>query len=268
MKNPISSSKTLLAVAVATLGTCLTASAQLVQLNSGNPTEDVNALPTATIGAGGYDLFDTEGGPAYPSGEFTATGNLTNLPSYVSGVTEEDTPINSGGDSQITVAAESYTYFTGVLQNYVYNNNVNSAPLAKIVLQGTVPSSFDLGLLADNLYADGTTLYSLSLYNGATNVQIGNTLSVNSTATGRSAKNDFYFAEVSDPNPLAGTDGDYLIVSGSSTAYVSGQSGNNPVNLGGLTFDVATTPEPSSYALMLGGLGLLAFMVRRSVSRL
>ena len=249
------------------MGSSFTASAQLVQVDSGNPTENVNAIPTATIGSAGYDLFDTEGGPAYPTGEFTATGDLENLPGYVSSVTDEGSPLNSGGDSQITVDGESYTYFTGVFQNDTYNNNVNTAPLAKIVLQGTVPSSFDLGFLADNYYTDGTTTFTLALYNGLTNAPIGTTLTVNSTATGRSAKNDFYFAQVSDPNPLAGTDGDYLIVSGSSTTYVSGPSGNNMVSLGGLTFDAATTPEPSTYALVGLGMALLITTVRNRRSR-
>jgi hypothetical protein len=42
---------------------------------------------------------------------------------------------------------------------------------------------------------------------------------------------------------------------------------HDPARLGPLTFEVAPVPEPSTYALLLVGLALLAFMARRRVVR-
>jgi proteasome assembly chaperone (PAC2) family protein len=74
-----------------------------------------------------------------------------------------------------------------------------------------------------------------------------------STADPRS-NNEFYYADVTG----AGA-GDYLAILGNTSNTDKGDQ----VTLGGVTFDtVATTPEPSTYALMLGGLGMLALVAR------
>jgi len=85
---------------------------------------------------------------------------------------------------------------------------------------------------------------------------------------------NFYFNAVSEAD---GTDGASGItnVNGqnggsglfySNAAYYGGEEAYNTNGLSGATYTVVPTPEPSTWALLLGGLGLLAFgRMRRSI---
>jgi hypothetical protein len=260
MKTPL---KTLITLLGATLGTCLTASAQLMQVNSGNPILNVNPVPSSTqgpsndggtTGSNGYEFFKTTA----TDGHFTDTGDIISPTSYVSSITPLTGESASGSNSQLVIAGTDY--FTGELSNTIFGNQTtNSADLAKVVLGGSgATPTFDIGFLADNSAFSGTSLYTLSLYSGVTNTQIGTTLAVNSTTTGSTNADDFYYAQVTDPT--GGANGDYLVISAGSSLY--GNAINDAVALGGVTFDTVTAPEPTTYALLGLGMAFLFMTVR------
>ena len=262
-----------LVAALAFCGAGLPASAALAQLDGGAATTEPSSASTTvpsttygpsntgTTGTAGYQFYDTASaeGPTL----FNSTGTIGTLPSYVTSTTVEGGQATSGSDSQITLGSDQY--FTGSDLGNIYSHQaVNSVDLLKITLGGTGNAFFDLGILSNNSSFDANTLYTLSLYNGATNAQIGTTLTVNSTASAYTAENNFYYAQVYDPNP--GTNGDYLILAGGSSLFdpTAVPQAVYDVGLGGVTFD--TLPEPSTYGLLgLGALAMLVVVRRRLV---
>jgi PEP-CTERM motif len=241
------------AIAIFALNT--NSSAQtLSALDGGAVTLNVNTIPTTMQGPSNSGSTGTDGSYFFDVAQVfpgTFTGDLSNLPTYVTsvaGFAESD----SGADSQITVGGT--TYFTGI--SFDFANDPAPLTLATITLGSSIPASFNLGLLSDNSYQSSNAFYSLALFNSS-NVQLGSTLAVNSTITGDTHQNDFYYANVQG----AGA-GDYIKVYAAGTAPTPGVQ----VSLGGVTFDTVTTPEPTTWALMFAGLGVLVLVARRKVS--
>ena len=112
-----------------------------------------------------------------------------------------------------------------------------------ITLSGSVPSSFTLGLLLDNTSdpKSNSSLLQVSLDGGTP-------VSANTTDPGDFDTNNFFFVTVTGASA-----GDSLVVTSSSVDSVN-------AILGGVTF--STVPEPSSYLLMLAGLGSLGLAQR------
>jgi hypothetical protein len=247
--------KTLLAgILTIGLGQLHTPAAPLVtELNQTNPIV-VNTLPnsttgpsnTGTTGEGGYELFDVTnaGTVAAP-----LAGDVSNLPTYVTGLSADGTQPYRSGFTNITAGTTSYP--SGQL--YVFGTG--ALDLATFELTGTLPTNgFDVDVLRD--YPD-TTSYTLSLYSGTPSPStllssdLLNTAGVkDGTAGNADIENQFFFASVTGASA-----GDYLVISAAAS--------NAQVTLGGISFDsIPTTPEPSTYALMLGGLGALALVAR------
>jgi PEP-CTERM motif len=263
--------KIILAGFVAILVSHANASAQvLTALDAGSPVI-VNSVPSSTLGApspgtgttgeAGYYFFDdyneTPGGP-------NSTGDVYSLPAYVT-ASDIDYDLSSNSDSanptatfttlpyagrysQLEIAGTEYG--TGELYyNVASSDPIVDAPLLKITLGSGLPAGGDfiLGLLHQDgdptpadltvyLYNSGGTLLSTADATGAIN-------------TASAGTNNFYYTEVSG---AAATD--YLVVAG---------SGHYQVTLGGITFDNVAAPEPSTYALMLAGLGFMLVLVRQ-----
>ena len=59
---------------------------------------------------------------------------------------------------------------------------------------------------------------------------------------------------------------DFSVGDFSYANLASGLTGNFTLNSGNLQFTTSAIPEPSTYAMLIGGLGMLAFLRRRSKS--
>jgi hypothetical protein len=209
--------------AIAILAAHSTASAQV--LTALNPTTPVI---TNTITSPNYYLFSA----TLPFGSGV---DVDAAPSYAS-VADDALSYPSGST---TITAGGKTYNSGVQYN-----SPSPTDLATVTLSGA-PASFDLGVLLDY---DDSTVFTLNLYNSSDallSTAVLNPHQGQNTPT----VNQFYYANVADATDT----GDYIVISGDTTGQAT---------LGGITFGVAPTPEPSTYALMLGGLGMLALVAR------
>jgi hypothetical protein len=215
------------------------------------PSTTLGPSNQTTTGTAGYTFFDLS-----PSTNDTSSDNLSVLPSYVTSVTATgvDGYYNGGSGTQaqggfapITIGGVSY--ISGVT---IGAASTTGSDLATIELNqtdpGTVLPTFNVGILTDNTDGNYSANFSLTLYSGVPVAgPMGNEVTsteINTTATSASESDDFYYTSVT-----GATTGDYLVVSSTSSEISV---------LGGVTFDtVATTPEPSTFALMLGGLAAL-----------
>jgi hypothetical protein len=209
--------------------------------------------PAGTTGSDGYVLFNYQL-QVYPY----TTADLTNLPGYVdsSNFTENGTENVVGTPPNLTVGKASYQPGDLFGDGSPASSGVAAVPFdfATMELTANVPAAFDVGVLYN--YPD-YNVYTLSLYSGVPSdanlvssaVLNDGTLNYN-YSTGKT-QNEFYYGEVT-----GATAGDYLVVSG-----VSLNGFNDETTLSGITFDTVT-PEPSTYALMLTGLGLLILVAR------
>ena len=245
--------KTVPLAAAALLASHLSSSAAtLTALDPTALVENVNSIPSTTQGPSNTGTTGTDGYSVFGN---STTDSTSSLPGYVSSVTPTGSAGEYRGGDNSTITLSGDTVHSGFTQAYTSNGNVYD--LALIALTGSVPSTFDLGLLTDNSNQNYPTAYTLSLYSGdpsAGGTQVGTTLDVNTTASSRSVDNDFYYASVS-----GASSGDFLVVQGYTPA---GFNSTNAVELGGVTFDTVVTPEPSTFALMFAGLGVLLLVAR------
>jgi hypothetical protein len=204
-----------------------------------------------TIANAGYEFYYTqENGNGFSPAP-------SDLPGYAITTPVSD-QFGNGNDSFLTIAGTQY--YTGFAQASASPASDPAVPGEGAVfdtIQLTdavtpVPTSFVLGLLLDNSYKPGNGIFSLNLYSGDPTA-MGTTLLAStpvSTPTGDTGVNHFYLGQVN-----GATSGEYITVTATNP-----QGGF--VTLGGITFDPVTTPEPSTWALMLGGLAVLVSIVR------
>jgi hypothetical protein len=223
-----------------------------------NPTAPVvtntipsNVGPAGTTGADGYDFFDFNNPSRNNANGHSAnvSTNLASLPSYITGLTFDSTLLqySSNFTPDMTIAAT--TYHAGLI--YSATNATVAAPQTFLTFQLTsgVPSAFDLGVLRD--YADHTQ-YILSLYSGTPSpATLLSTTAINDGTKDSGPLNQFYYGEV-----FGASAGDFVVITGDNPG------GSDQVTIGGITFDSVATPEPSTIALMLAGLGTLALVAR------
>jgi len=127
-------------------------------------------------------------------------------------------------------------FTTGIA--YQYQNTAN---IAILTLQNSVPAAFRVGILTNNTDND---------LNLASSITVSSDNSVTTTTVLRHGSNDFYFFDV-----LGGQAGNHITIT-------MAQSGGAAIPLGGLTFE--TIPEPSTALLLLSGVvGLLAYAWRK-----
>jgi hypothetical protein len=210
----------------------------LIALNPLSPVI-VNSVPsptsgpsnTGTTGEAGYEFFAASTGSSSPN-------DVISLPNYAT-VDELGNPTYGGAYTSLTIAGTNYGSGT------LYSSN-STDPLVKLTLGSNVPTTFDLGIL-DNFPA--TVSFSITLYNSSGTSLSTAATSLNTT-NNQPTTNNFYYTEVS-----GASSGDYLVITGSSSY--------NSATIGGITFDsVAAVPEPTTFALMLGGLSILFLMAR------
>jgi hypothetical protein len=204
-----------------------TASAQV--LTALNPT---TPAVLTTITSPNYYLFDARNNMT------TTIGDVNAAPSYAS-VSDAGSQLYVTGSTEIT--AGGVTYDSGVAYNAPSPTN-----LATVTLTGA-PASFNLGVFLD--YND-STVYTLNLYSASATLLSTAVLNPSQAPDNTPVTNQFYYANVAGATAA----GDYIVV--------SGNTGGGQATVGGLTFDPATTPEPSTYALVLAGLGTLALVAR------
>jgi hypothetical protein len=232
--------------AIALLATSVTASADVIltPLNSNAP-ETINSVGTGTdVGADGYQFYEAQ--PTANPGNYS---NPTLLPSYVASITPEGN-YGQTGNSTGTLTISGTPYVVGD------TFGANQSDMVTLALTGTVPT-FNLGILVDNGNGHaGANVNTLTVYSGAPGAMGTTTLGsamFNTTSNGDEEVNHFYFMNVAGAST-----GDYLVVS-ATTDY----AGGSPFLLvGGVTIDTATTPEPSTVALILAGVGALGLVAR------
>jgi hypothetical protein len=140
---------------------------------------------------------------------------------------------------------------TGLLNGYVYIPDPTSASFSFSGLTADAGDSFTLYVYGGN---DG------GIYGGRdVTVSLTNDGDRSSTANGADPSN---FSDPGNYTTITGTIG----AGGTLTATATSPNGSgHEADLNGLQLDITaapTTPEPSTWALMLGGLGVLAFVVR------
>jgi hypothetical protein len=182
-----------------------------------------------------YPTVNTNGG-----GPGTQPTNLTDF-----SVAGADTKMYQGnGNFANVIAPDGSTAYTGIF----FNDSGNTPDLATVTLGNT---SFDYGNF--NLYvmfgnSDGVQDATLSLTIGAT------TYSADVTDRGSAKGASNVQVEEFNIKGLAAND----------TFTVGATSTGGADSIGGLSFE--SVPEPSTYAMMLGGLSMLGLFVRRRLT--
>jgi hypothetical protein len=171
----------------------------------------------------GYDFFSPNNGPDDVSNASYASLGAT----YTGG---------DASDSNFsTLTLDGSSFYTGA---------IFGSPVATVTLTESLPS-FTLGVLTDNSdYAPNNGIITVSLYDSTDTLVESINLNDSSDPTkGDTATNAFYYTTVS-----GAVAGDTIQVTNS--------------NIGGVTLSGGTVPEPSTYALMGLGLGLLVLAAR------
>ena len=209
-----------------------------------NPTTGPDAGGFDSTGEDGYDFFYARNSMTGVNGDVIGASSFATISPYYPEDTVGKTNVYNGY-LPITIAGTSYE--TGVeFANTIYDGTPYD--FAMVALGATVPASFDLGILTGNSNGGtDTTLYTLTLYSA-----LGAQLSQSEVNTVPATSGDYFFyADVQ-----GATAGDYIVVSG----LTSNDSGREQqIAIGGITLDV---PEPSTYALMFAGLGMLLLVAR------
>jgi hypothetical protein len=266
--------KTLVAGTVMVLASHLSATAQVV--TPAGSTTGVTTLTTGSATPGlvgedldGYDLFAASSS-ASVSGS-TSTSDLPSTvvsgPAYASVALESASVLDGyspgvgGNYSELT--ADSTTYETGIVyldtpegQSDLYTTNgAVYYNLATITIGANAPATFTLGFLTDNTNDNhNNQLFQLETSTNSAPVDL------NLLYSGTSDSNDFYYATVT--GATVGETISVLVGNANNTTLSSGDY-QNVFGISGITFSSSpTTPEPSTYALMLGGLGILLAVQR------
>jgi hypothetical protein len=255
--------------------------------NNGTSLETINDLialsgtDTFTTTAGGGNI--TLGGVVSGSGNLTATGTgtqtLTGTNSYSGGTSVNGGKLlangtNSTGSGQVTVASGGTLGGTGTITP----SGISSGNAVTIQSGGTLNQSIVSGGL-------GTSTLTLALNSGSTvNLVGGATFAFNLGATGASDQvnitggtltlnnqnfSNFTFTTLSGFTGtgtydlfVTGGSGDIMGSLGTTTGSIGADTGTlsilNSQDLV-LTVTSGTVPEPSTWAMLLGGLALLAF---------
>jgi hypothetical protein len=229
------------------------------------PTASQGPSNTGTTGEDGYVFYDPTGtdhggGTERDTSDVTSetitpVSGFTMPNSYATLTTASGVDYFRAGETHITIGSTLYA------SGQLFINATVDVPqlLTTIALGSSVPANFDLGVLRD--YPDDTA-YVLSLYSGTPSpatLLSSALLDTTLTTDGSSppVENQFFYGEVSGASA-----GDYLTITGAPADLGTGNR-SEQVTLGGVVFDtVAPTPEPSTYALMLAGLGTLALVAR------
>jgi hypothetical protein len=195
-------------------------------------------------GGGSVSGYDTVGAVSLSDDTYTNAGVQTSSPQYVS-YTNGTSPASSATTIGGTAAGE-YSIQT----KYSINN---SEPATGATLSFTI--DFNNALSSGNIYVIGNSyavpeaLFTAALSNG-------NTV----TATegyGSSNQNDIFDIGLSNITAGSSLNISWAVESMSG----SGNPAYGNVSLNGVA--LALVPEPSTYAMLLGGLALLGFFVRR-----
>jgi hypothetical protein len=196
-------------------------------------------------GDGDTVYSSTAYGPGSPTDfeYFGLSGAETNLTNFGVAIASGTGPYTSTDYSNATAPNGSGPFLTAIQ----YTDTDAGGPVFTFQVTNPLETAFNVYVLTNNA-------------NGAddTSVTLSSSGSVSSSTLSPSE---------------AGPVNDYLefSVTGATTSDIFTASvagpGNDTPNIGGVTFqDVVSTtsiPEPSTWAMMLGGLGALAFLVRR-----
>jgi hypothetical protein len=255
MKTP-TLTRALLAGAVTLLVSTLAASADV--LTADNP-DMATTDSTIAVGSGGVLGYFFAATVPTAGGSQADISSYTNAP-FVTSVTSPDGGFN-GGSSDSTISVGGTSYYTGV--DFSGSGSSTYQDIAKIQLatSGTIPT-FKLGILTGATGTDfeNDDLYQLTLYTSGGTAVNSTPLQVNNSPDdARPTSDDFFYATVS-----GAATGDYLeLTVARNNAMNDGVYATGPnIVFGGLTISSATTPEPSTFALMFAGLGTLVLVAR------
>ena len=190
---------------------------------------------------------------------YTSTGALSPI-AFSLNYTNSDNTGSSNSNFPKPDGSNSYPFYaTSGNANSVLAGQGVSAPTLTLNLKGLVPTdSYTIITYVSGLFftggtdsvSDGTqTFFYQSTQSG------GPTGWVQGTATGSSSATAANFIEFDN----------FTSATGMGTVTLTGISGAQPALEGFQIIDTGTVvvPEPSAWAMMLGGLGLLGFLVRR-----
>ena len=225
------------------------------------PNNPLAPVVTDTVNPAGYYLFDT-----YPDvANHPAAADINALPGYAS-LTEEAPlfgPESLSPDltvDEITYKGDGVTFANAGPATGGVPGTGTPVEFATFALGSGTPTAFTVGVLSD--YPD-VTYYQLNLYSGNPNTTTTTptllspaptplaSVIIDPDQTVNPGDNEFYYADIT-----GAADGDYLVVNG----YTPDGGHGGQVTLGGVTFDAI--PEPSTYALMFAGLGMLLVIAR------
>jgi hypothetical protein len=189
------------------------------------------------------------------------------------------------GNTYSYTTPESYT-LTGEIIGL--QNNASSAPADILIFNTIFPDGGGLQGFDQNPYSlkahDFTEVGTFTVSDGAIIGTSSGGVSYNFSSQTQlqdfngaiyddDGWDNFYFNAVSEADGTDGVSG-ITNVNGQNggsglfytdAAYYAGEEAYNTNGLTGATYTLVATPEPATWALLLGGLGLLAFMPRRAL---
>jgi hypothetical protein len=218
------------------------ACAQTIVVDPVNPESTNVSSVTPTYG---FSLYD-----AAPNGK-NRSQETNDLPSFVTA--ETFNVLVNGNPSEYPQGATTFTvdgtpYSTGELNNNSFNTN-GASLLDTLTLGNTIPAAFELGVLTD---VQGNPGYPTAI-TVVLKTPGGLTLS-SAGPDGTSSGTITTSNDIANFIVTGAQAGDTLSFYATSSGYDS---------IGGITFSAVVAPEPSTWALLLFGLGAIGFVVSR-----